>query len=432
MRQDDLSDVVIIGGGISGVISLYWARKRGLKACLLEKASQVGGIWSTLPAWQDLQMQAGDWTLGGLPIGGVKQKDIQKNIQAWVSQYRLADAIVTDCSVVGTRWNGSAWDISTSKGIFHGRNLIVATGLHNEPRVPNLAQQNATVKQIHSSELRDPGILAGKRIAILGGGASAFDAIDLGFAHGASEIHWVYRSLTWMIPSTKPKDHRPALRILARNQMLVRDPRTVSIELEKLIRERYRFYGMAEILPSGELDMETTTAISGRPLLTTRFKEIHRHLGTVDRIVGNELFVGAESFPADILVYATGYKLNLRFLNLPEYSKLNTGEELSKRCGTYVRALDYPNLFFMGPTLLDINGSTPLLISMFSRTIIAHIMGRCEIPKTVYQKKPVHWGTLSVLAAFDRSNFWPGLWRLRYMFKAWYYARYPNRPIHFP
>ena len=426
-------NVIIIGGGISGVVQLYWAKQRGLTALLLEKNSGVGGIWKTLPAWQDVQMQAGEWTINGLPISGVKQKDILQNIECWVERYQLSEQIRTNCAVVGVTRQDKAWQISTSRGeVYSAENLIVATGLHNEPFLPSIPRTKPTLLEQHTSQLNDPATLTGKRVAILGGGASAFDAIDLAFTHGAKETHWIFRSTRWMIPSTKPKDYRPDLRLLARNQLLERDWRKLFGLMEKRIREKYRMHSLSEIEPKGALDLETTQIVPGRPLVTTRFKDIVRHPGEVEKIEGNSITVSGQSFDADILIYATGYKLNLSFLNLPEFSRMSSSTELQERCGTYIRSLDYPNLFFVGPTLLDGNGATAFLMSAVGRTLMAHIQGKCEIPKTVCRKKPVHWGILEILASFDRYNFWPVWWRLKYTLKAWYYAKYPEKPIYFP
>lgn len=39
----------------------------------------------------------------------------------------------------------------------------------------------------------------------VGGGASAFDLLELCFQHGARRTVWVYRGLRWFMPTRKPK-----------------------------------------------------------------------------------------------------------------------------------------------------------------------------------------------------------------------------------
>src|SRR5256885_13810324 len=86
-------DFAIIGGGIAGIVFLKEALQRGHKALLFEKASEVGGLWRDAPPWQDVQTRTEDWSINGLPIEGVDQKSIQKNIAAWVEKYDLSRSI---------------------------------------------------------------------------------------------------------------------------------------------------------------------------------------------------------------------------------------------------------------------------------------------------------------------------------------------------
>ncbi|MDB5824722.1 MAG: NAD(P)/FAD-dependent oxidoreductase [Herminiimonas sp.] len=73
MSGIDQYDVIIIGEGIGGVVSLRYARAAGLRAIVLEKAAGVGGLWRDIPAWQEIQIARADWTLAGIPLHGETQ-----------------------------------------------------------------------------------------------------------------------------------------------------------------------------------------------------------------------------------------------------------------------------------------------------------------------------------------------------------------------
>src|SRR5690242_10270575 len=73
--HEDL-DLLIIGGGIGGVICLKYALDAGLRALVLEREAGVGGIWRSLPAWQEIQSSKEEWTLGDIPIAGADQASI--------------------------------------------------------------------------------------------------------------------------------------------------------------------------------------------------------------------------------------------------------------------------------------------------------------------------------------------------------------------
>lgn len=198
-------DVAIVGGGIAGVVALAAARRAGLEAIVLERQDRIGGLWRDLPAWQDIQISALDWTLGDLPIDGTTQPHILANIEAWVEQFDLADGIWVDTPVECARHAGTMWELDTPRGTVHSRHLIAATGAHNTPVIPALERTSSTVREFHSSALHGPQELVGRDVLVVGGGASAFDLLDLCFEHGARNITWAYRGLRWFLPTSKPK-----------------------------------------------------------------------------------------------------------------------------------------------------------------------------------------------------------------------------------
>ena len=82
------------------------------------------------------------------------------------------------------RETAGGWEITTPSQTFHARHVIAATGGHNRPIVPPVeTAPGSTVRAFHSSALADPKLLAGQRVVVVGGGASAFDLLDLCFEH---------------------------------------------------------------------------------------------------------------------------------------------------------------------------------------------------------------------------------------------------------
>lgn len=132
-------DLVIVGGGIAGLVHLHYARRAGLSVQLLEAGPAVGGLWRTLPAWQDIQICPQDWTVGDLPIDGPLQPQVLANIEAWVHRFDLAPAIRTGCPVTRAAHEGGQWCLATPQGPVRARHLVAATGAHNRPWVPAVA-----------------------------------------------------------------------------------------------------------------------------------------------------------------------------------------------------------------------------------------------------------------------------------------------------
>ena len=194
-------DLLIIGGGVGGVICLKYARDAGLKAVLLERNSGVGGIWRDLPAWQDIQFRKEDWTLGRVPIMGEDQANIHDNIQAWVDRFDLSSSIRLNSAVTSARYAEDEWRVSTGTQTYRSRFLVAATGGHNRPVIPQPEGNRTGIQEFHSSTFKDPAELRGRDIVVVGGGASAYDLLDLCFLNNARRVVWVYRSLKWMRPT---------------------------------------------------------------------------------------------------------------------------------------------------------------------------------------------------------------------------------------
>ncbi len=205
MDVADQLDLVIIGGGVGGVICLKYAKDAGLDAVLLERKDGVGGIWRDLPHWQDIQIRKEDWTLGDLPIAGEDQASIVDNIQAWVDRFDLSPTIRLNTEVTSARPIDGSWEIVAGKHTYRSPFVVAATGGHNRPVIPNVERDESKILERHSSALEDPTELSGRDVIVVGGGASAYDLLELCFEHDAKSVTWVYRSLKWMRPTRREK-----------------------------------------------------------------------------------------------------------------------------------------------------------------------------------------------------------------------------------
>jgi len=218
MRDETPLDIAIIGAGLAGVIHLHYARRAGLRAVVLERESGVGGLWRRLPAWQDLQVNPADFVIGDLALAGPMQPQVLAYVESWIERFALADGIRVDSPVHRARHDGSCWELDTPAGTVRARHLVAATGGHNKPMIPAVARRDSTVREFHSSALRDPETLKDRHVIVVGGGASAFDLLDLCLAHGARRIAWVHRGVRWFSPTRKPKAIAGTTRPFARMQ----------------------------------------------------------------------------------------------------------------------------------------------------------------------------------------------------------------------
>lgn len=408
-------DLVIIGGGIGGVISLYYARQAGLNALLLEKADVIGGLWAQLPAWQDVQLHPVDWTLGDLPIGGPEAASIAANIRAWVDRFGLAPCIRLRTPVTCARETVGGWEITTPGQTFRAKHLIAATGGHNRAIVPAVERApDAGVQTFHSSALADPSLLNGKAVVVVGGGASAFDLLDLCFEHGAHHVAWVYRSVKWMMPTRKPKHIAGDIRELARQQMQGVTVQQMNAGINIDLNGRYDKFGLQGIRPERPFDFRRDQLIPGRRTMIEHFARIERHHGEVAGIAGDTVSLSdGSAVPADVLLWGTGYALDLGYFESPALSAIRSVDALAARCGSVFRALDAHNLFFLA-TILEGSGSSTWAYTHAARTIVSHIRGTAALDTTPVAEKLNHFELIKFLAARDPASFPPGAWHDAY------------------
>ncbi len=423
-------DLVIVGGGIGGVIALRYARTAGLDAVLLEKQSGVGGLWRTLPDWQDLQILKEDWTLGDIPIADETAPSVRANIQAWVDVFALADGIVTDCEVSGAAWRGDHWDIRTTRGPYRGRFLLTATGAHNKARVPAVERRASKITEHHSSTLRDPETLRGQRVAVVGGGASAQDVLVQALEHGAAELHWIYRSVAWFTPTRRRKHEAVGLRLLGRQQLLGFSAARISAVIDRTVTERFARYDIKDLRPDGAFDLEKHQMVPGRARLLEDLATITRRKSQVAVLDGDQVVLETgERFSCDVVVWATGYDLDLGYTGIEDFASARRPADMAKHLHSLVLAKKHPNLFVFGPALLDTNGSAPFFYSHLAKAVAARIRGRDVIARRSIDHMVNYFDLVHMLAKADRRTYPPALWRLPYLRRLWRWQKATPLPL---
>ncbi len=422
-------DVIVIGAGICGIIFLKYASEKGLRCLALEKKDAIGGLWNRIPAWQEIQNRKADFAIDGVPLDGVKQPDVIRHMQKWVQEYDLTRFIRLQHEVTSvSRMNGE-WQVKTNRGTFRTHYLIAASGVQNDPWIPEVERLYPEVTEIHSSILQKPEDLAERRVTVVGGGASALDLLDLALENNAKEIQWIYRNTRWFWPTSGSKQTLwPNLRELSIMQTVTGSTRMVNAFLRWMLKKLYKYFKITEIMPPEGFDISKHQIIPGRSSVIRNFSRISHHQTKIRRIQGHEIRLeNGDHFDTDIILWGTGYKMNLKYLGLPEYSRINTLEQLRPRLGSLFVRWIIRNLFFIGMSLIDGSGSTPFFTAIEAKSIVAHIMGQCEIPGENIPHLIVHWDLFKYFASFDHVNY-PGIWwRIKYFLLVWWYAVLQNR-----
>ncbi len=189
-----VKDVIVIGGGQSGLAVGYYLRKTHLDFLLLDNQNLPGGAW--LHTWMSLKLfsPAEASSLPGWPMPPSKEDYPDRNeviayLTAYEKRYQLPiKRPVTVKKVVKTEEN--LFEIATSQGFYYAKAVVNATGTWQNPYVPGYPGQNIFQgEQIHSAFYQRPEPFKGNRVLIVGGGNSAAQIL--------AEIS-LYAETTWV------------------------------------------------------------------------------------------------------------------------------------------------------------------------------------------------------------------------------------------
>ena len=108
-----------------------------------------------------------------------------------------------DARVVQSQWHAPSctWQVTTADGgVFHSRSLAVGTGGLSRPLMPNVADLDQFQGRVfHSARWQDDVTLQGKRVGVIGTGASAIQIVPA-IAPQCATLTLFQRTPAWIIP----------------------------------------------------------------------------------------------------------------------------------------------------------------------------------------------------------------------------------------
>jgi cation diffusion facilitator CzcD-associated flavoprotein CzcO len=209
--------VVIVGTGFSGLGMAIQLRKEGRDDfVILEKADEVGGTWrdNTYPGCAcDIQShmysfsfeQNPDWSRSFSP-----QPEIWAYLKDVAAKYDLYSFVRFGQEMTGSRWDAEEgrWHVTTKGGDeFVAQFLVAGVGALHLPQIPHLPGiENFRGKAFHSAEWDHEYDLRGKKVAVVGTGASAVQFVPR-IAPEVEHLNVFQRTPPWIMP--KPDHDMP-------------------------------------------------------------------------------------------------------------------------------------------------------------------------------------------------------------------------------
>ncbi|MFD1815030.1 flavin-containing monooxygenase [Rhodococcus gannanensis] len=329
--------VLVIGAGFAGLGMAAGLQAAGIDDFLvLERAADLGGVWrdNTYPgAACDVPSVLYSYSFArgdGWSAARARQPEILDHLRALARSF--ADHIEYGAEVVRGDWDEDAarWRVTTADGrTFEARILVAATGALNLPKRPRIPGADTFAgPALHTADWDDSVDLDGRRVAVVGTGASAAQLVPA-IAARARTLDVYQRSPAWVLPPMGSA--APRLPRLARLAWYWRAEATApayagSTVASALLRRRAMRHLQAQVSDPGLRQVLTPDHRIGCKRIVRSddyLPAMARETTTVvtdpiDRIEpGGIVTSDGIARPADVLVYATGFRVAGSLAALP-------------------------------------------------------------------------------------------------------------------
>ncbi|HEX5658102.1 MAG TPA: NAD(P)/FAD-dependent oxidoreductase [Polyangiales bacterium] len=203
------TQIAIVGSGFAGMGAAIKLRDHGFNDfAIFERADDVGGTWrdNTYPGCAcDVESvlysysfeQNPGWSRSFSP-----QPEIRRYLQRVYEDAELQPKMRFGHELLGARWDEASkrWRLETSKGLYTADVLVSGMGGLCEPAYPNLpGLDKFEGKTFHSARWDHDYVLEGKRVGVIGTGASAIQFVPQ-IQPRVKKLTLFQRTPAWIIP----------------------------------------------------------------------------------------------------------------------------------------------------------------------------------------------------------------------------------------
>ena len=179
--MNKILDVIVVGGGQSGLACGYYLRRNKVNFLLLDKEEKCGGAW--LHAWDSLTLfsPAEHSSLPGWLMPKSKNLfPLKQEVIDYLCQYekRYDLPIERSVTVESVLLENKIFKIQTNKGMYFSKVVIAATGTWNNPFIPEIAGIDIFKGiQIHSAQYKNSESFKNLKVLVVGEGNSGAQII---------------------------------------------------------------------------------------------------------------------------------------------------------------------------------------------------------------------------------------------------------------
>src|SRR4051812_23080709 len=201
--------VAIVGGGFSGMAMAVELKRSGRDDfVILERARDVGGTWrdNSYPGCAcDVPSHLYSFSFAPNPDWSSTfspQEEIWQYLRKTARDQGIYPHVRFGCEVEDASWDDAArvWRITTSAGELTANALASAAGPLSEPSIPDIpGLRDFRGRVFHSATWDHDYDLRGKRVAVIGTGASAIQFVPK-IQPEVAQLHLFQRTPPWITP----------------------------------------------------------------------------------------------------------------------------------------------------------------------------------------------------------------------------------------
>jgi len=378
-------EAVVIGAGLSGVCAAIKLREAGVENVrVFEKASDVGGTWrdNRYPGVAcDVPSHLYSYSFAPNPGWSrwyAPGNEIWDYVRKCAIDFGVLDQITFNATIESAAWKSDRWLLADSNGsTFTSKSIISALGGLHTPNKPHfLGEAQFEGAAFHTTDWPEDLSLAGKRVAIVGTGATAVQIVPE-IADEVAELFVFQRNPVWVGAKKDPGYSKEQRSEFASNPDALKEVRrelytsweNTSIELHTAGTQ---INAMAESRARQQIEESVSDPILARaltpdhnfackrPTISSRYYATYdRHNVTlvtaaVDSLTASGVVSADQHYAVDVVVFATGFKaFNItNEINVLGVDGLPLANVWQEQVTSYksVMVHDFPNLFLMmGP-----------------------------------------------------------------------------------
>ena len=318
--QTERLHTVVIGAGQYGLLTGYYLAESGVSVndfVILEAHERVGDSWRK--RWDSLRLfTPASWSdLPGLPFPAPSKKHFPSKEEAanYLEQYaaKFKLPVRLGVRVESIAREGDIYVVTASGGRrFEAKNVVVAAGPFQKPRIPSFASQlDPSINQFHSSAYRNPAQLKDGNTLIVGAAVSGCEI--------AMELKGYHRNALHKLKKSDGSAGTPHRVVLAGPKVASEPPRAILMLFASFMMSRPKDSVIGKKLFNIARHM-------GHPIVDFTYKDLAKvnieRAGRVTGVSGGkpQLDDGSVLDVANV-IFATGYGIDFSWIKLPIFEE---------------------------------------------------------------------------------------------------------------